>query len=294
MGDPARQLRTDSVEPSERLHLWEEWNASHLIGVRASSVHDDLRLSSTQWLSDRLTVTDIAGTGHLVDHTDRGRRLEAPRSVFLGVMLSGTASFHGSNGLVSLHQGEGIAYRSDAPHIMAFDSGLRYAVIGVPLDLAVGEWGGHLPEAALPASATSMAGLVPLIERIGRGESLEAGALEDAVRAVLVPPEAGPTAVLARAVAVTRARLREPGFGPEQLATALGLSPRQVHRMLVASDTTPARLILGERLDAARRDVRGRPDLSLTDIAMRWGFASPSHFARAHRRVHGVAPSELR
>ena len=49
------------------------------------------------------------------------------------------------------------------------------------------------------------------------------------------------------------------------------------------------------RLDGAHRELLGatRGDgLSVTEVAYRWGFSSPSRFAERYRSAYGRSPSE--
>jgi AraC-like DNA-binding protein len=58
-------------------------------------------------------------------------------------------------------------------------------------------------------------------------------------------------------------------------------------------DTTPMRYLRGVRLDGAHRELR-RADptrgVTVTDVAMRWGFYSHSRFAAWYRTTYGVSP----
>ena len=58
-------------------------------------------------------------------------------------------------------------------------------------------------------------------------------------------------------------------------------------------DTTPAGYLRRIRLDRAHRQLQAAdPDRdSVTAVAYRWGFSSPSRFASYYRRVFGVQPS---
>lgn len=58
-------------------------------------------------------------------------------------------------------------------------------------------------------------------------------------------------------------------------------------------DTTPAGYLRRIRLDQAHRQLQAAdPDRdSVTAVAYRWGFSSPSRFASYYRRVFGVQPS---
>ena len=56
---------------------------------------------------------------------------------------------------------------------------------------------------------------------------------------------------------------------------------------------SPYQYLLRERLNAALMDIRhGRPGQGVTDIALRYGFASGSEFAKHFRRFFGEKPSQ--
>jgi AraC-like DNA-binding protein len=103
----------------------------------------------------------------------------------------------------------------------------------------------------------------------------------------------GSVAVVARArrhVADLLSRLA-PELG--DVATALGMSTRQLQRHLVAGGTTYRDLLDGVRRELAAHYVReGR--LPLADIALLVGFAEQSTFQRAFRRWFDCTPGEYR
>ncbi|WP_409186756.1 AraC family transcriptional regulator [Amycolatopsis sp. VS8301801F10] len=57
---------------------------------------------------------------------------------------------------------------------------------------------------------------------------------------------------------------------------------------------TPTEHLVGVRLQHARADLEAHPELSVSEIAARWGFSSASRFAAAFRRRYGVSPSQAR
>jgi AraC-like DNA-binding protein len=58
-------------------------------------------------------------------------------------------------------------------------------------------------------------------------------------------------------------------------------------------NTTPMEYLRRVRLDHARRDLMAADPakVKVTDVAHRWGFASPSRFATVYRQSFGVTPS---
>ncbi len=98
-------------------------------------------------------------------------------------------------------------------------------------------------------------------------------------------------------VAQVRRRILEllPSGPPTQLeiARALALSPRTLHRRLAEAKTSFAEL-----LDETRRELAGgylqRSDYSIAEVAYLVGFAEVSSFNRAFRRWTGSSPSAVR
>ncbi len=60
-------------------------------------------------------------------------------------------------------------------------------------------------------------------------------------------------------------------------------------------DTTPTAYLRKVRLDLAHRELlaaSSEDELTITEVAYRWGFCSPSRFAERHRATFGESPSE--
>jgi AraC-like DNA-binding protein len=78
------------------------------------------------------------------------------------------------------------------------------------------------------------------------------------------------------------------------IARAAGVTTRAIQLAFRRHlDTTPAGYLRRIRLDQAHRQLQAAdPDRdSVTAVAYRWGFSSPSRFASYYRRVFGVQPS---
>ncbi len=73
----------------------------------------------------------------------------------------------------------------------------------------------------------------------------------------------------------------------------LGLSQRSLQRALKADNTTLTLVIQQARLEIARRLLLA-PDVSVTDVAQRCGFADSAHLCRRFREVTGQTPGEYR
>lgn len=79
----------------------------------------------------------------------------------------------------------------------------------------------------------------------------------------------------------------------EVIADALHMTPRTLQRRLQEEGTTYREL--GETIkDEIARNLLGNPDLTLTDIALRLGYAEVTSFQRAFRQWTGTTPNAYR
>ncbi|WP_423834619.1 helix-turn-helix domain-containing protein [Streptomyces manipurensis] len=109
-------------------------------------------------------------------------------------------------------------------------------------------------------------------------------------------PQAPETAraMLARVQDHVLRHLGDRGLSPERIAAEHHISVRYLHKLFQAEGTTVGRWIRRERLERCRRELarpRGSAP-SVSAVAQRWGFVSPSHFSRAFRDAYGMSPRE--
>lgn len=92
------------------------------------------------------------------------------------------------------------------------------------------------------------------------------------------------------------AHLTETTLSPADIAGALGLSVRHVHRLFSRQGSTVADWIRAQRLRHCRKDLAD-PYLrakSITEIAFYWGFNDSAHFSRAFKQEFGICPRVFR
>ena len=99
---------------------------------------------------------------------------------------------------------------------------------------------------------------------------------------------------LKRAQDMIRRNLRNRDLGPETVAKACGISRRYLHEVFAETETTVAQYITGMRLSAARDFLTLPGDLSLAQVAYRFGFGDQAQFARQFRAAFGQTPSSFR
>lgn len=120
------------------------------------------------------------------------------------------------------------------------------------------------------------------LSRRDRGGIREAAALADATMLAL-----------RRAIEL---RLRAPGLRVADIAAAVGISERYVHKLLARSGTTFSDHVMELRLDGVAAELRdpARAGREIGAIAFDWGFADLSHFSRRFKQRFGMRPRDWR
>jgi AraC-like DNA-binding protein len=79
------------------------------------------------------------------------------------------------------------------------------------------------------------------------------------------------------------------------LARAAGLGRSQLNALTQSAfGCAPMVLLRRMRLQAAHRDLEARPDQSLTQLALRYGFDHQGRFSQYFRDTFGTAPRQMR
>jgi AraC family transcriptional regulator len=79
------------------------------------------------------------------------------------------------------------------------------------------------------------------------------------------------------------------------LAELAQMSPSHFSRVFKASfGVTPYRFVMQERIEGAKGMLAATADLSASQVAMTYGFASQSHFVKVFRQFTGVTPKQYR
>lgn len=101
-------------------------------------------------------------------------------------------------------------------------------------------------------------------------------------------------ALLLRVKAFVREHLADPGLNAESIAAAHFVSVRHLYKVCADGGLRLGQWIIEERLARAAEDLSRRtsPGMTVSQVAHRWGFTSPAHFATRFRRAYGVSPRE--
>jgi AraC family transcriptional regulator, positive regulator of tynA and feaB len=91
-------------------------------------------------------------------------------------------------------------------------------------------------------------------------------------------------------------KFNSPDLRPEQIARALGISTRTLHRVFAEHGETVMKAIMAERVDRAAKLLAAPEarDRTVTDIAFACGFNDVSHFGRVFEARVSSTPSQWR
>jgi AraC-like DNA-binding protein len=118
-------------------------------------------------------------------------------------------------------------------------------------------------------------------------------AILEATRQLASPGKAGPTELVAAAMAYLRHRFAEPVRMPE-LARYLGLGRARMFELFKkTSGVTPNNYLLRYRIEQACT-LLATTGRSITDVAMATGFSSSQYFSNVFRKYASASPSEYR
>jgi AraC-like DNA-binding protein len=90
--------------------------------------------------------------------------------------------------------------------------------------------------------------------------------------------------------------LSESSLGPGEIASAIGISVRHLHRLFLVTGNTLGDYIRTRRLKGCRGDLAnpGMRTRTITDIAFFWGFSDSAHFSHSFRKQFGLSPRAFR
>jgi AraC-like DNA-binding protein len=131
-----------------------------------------------------------------------------------------------------------------------------------------------------------------IVDHVGALLALAAGELTGQT----IVPTSGMKALDARIEDCIQERCAEPMLTAEQVAAAVGVSVRTLHRCLSTAGKSFGALLIDARADVGIRMLGSSllRRLTVAEIGRRAGFIDASHFARVVRRRTGRTPLQLR
>lgn len=311
---------TDQVDPPERLTAWRELISRVFLPLAITPIGGDGQPGTFDGLVaghslGELQVWRVKASPMSAVRSRQHIKTSANDDYLLALHVKGTAHAAQDGREVSLGPGDFALFDSSRPYSIAFPGPGTFEHVIYQVPRASLDARRPLREAtALRVSAATAAGqlVFPYLKTLARHAESRYGqvparaftdaGLDLAVSALRAtagyPDQPGPghrsPASELRNYAL--AHLGDPGLSPQAAARASYVSARQLHRLFAREGLTFGGWIREERLRRCYDDLVSQQlaHLPIAQIAARWGFRSPAHFARAFQERYGITPTSHR
>lgn len=308
---PLRQWSTDAVAPGERLDYWVGAICEAFLEMdcssRAASVFDGALFSVA---GHGVTFNRVVASTQDVFRTPAAIGRGRSHPFYLITQLRAPWHVRQGGSTAHLRPGDAVLVDSAQCYELHFPQSVECLSIQLPRAW-VGQWLRELDRPAARVAPRDQGwgrALSALCVQLGEDPRLAQGypapLLADQIGAMLsaalepAPAEAvrGAAALVGRAEAVVRERLDAPGLCAADVAAALGISLRSLHRAFGAAGTTFGATLRRLRMEQAAC-LLASPRLvalPLSKVGRRCGYSDASHFARDFRAAWGKPPSAWR
>jgi len=308
-------LSTDNLASNDRGAFWRHVLGDTFAPVSVRNMAEDNVAGSIRghW-AGRLLVTDVRSTAQEHHRTPRLIRTADNAFFQVAIVAEGVGQLEQDDRQALLRPGDCVLYENTRPFQWTFKDDWDVWVFSLPSDtVRLSENERRLISARRLDGTTGLSGVVSrfLLDLARHSEELSDERSEQVLAHVsdlvvtllsdsLDDSGRGRGAVqrslMVRIKDYIDQRLDDPELGPAEIAAAVNISPRYLHKLFEAEQRTVSLYIRGLRLDRARRDLldprqSGRP---ISAIAYGCGFGDLSGFNRAFKQAFGVSPRELR
>lgn len=88
--------------------------------------------------------------------------------------------------------------------------------------------------------------------------------------------------------------LGQQNLNAQTIATHLGISLRHLHRLFEKEQQSLHKFIQINRIEKIQYELKENKSLSITEIALKWGFGDSAHFSKLFRKITGISPRAYR
>lgn len=308
-------LSTGDLPPKERGDFWRHVMSDTFapVAIREAAGRDVAGSVRGHW-AGRMLVAGVQSTAQEHRRTPRLIRSADHAWFQVAIVAGGTGRISQDGRQAVLGPGDGVLYENTRPFQWQFDDDWNVWVFSLPSEsVRLGGTERRLLTARRLDGTAGLTGVVSrfLLDLARHGEDLPAeqservlahasdlvvtllsGRLDDSTRV----RGAVQRSLMLRIKDYIGQRFRDPALGPAEIAAAVSISTRYLHKLFEADRQTVSLYIKALRLDRARQDLldprqAGRP---ISAIAYSCGFGDLSGFNRAFKQAYAVSPKELR
>ncbi|MEO0410739.1 MAG: helix-turn-helix domain-containing protein [Pseudomonadota bacterium] len=299
----------------DALGSWQQVASEVFVPLRLEQTSDRFHWAVDAYSFGALAVSDIRLAQHKVERSAADIGAGNSDYFLLSLQVDGLARFHSQNGVSWIGPGDCVLYDASMPYGFEFETSMRQHVLRLPRDLI---------EACLPNARrlagrrlSSVTGLNSVFAHSFSSAMRTANTLayeerDQLAQALLIilgqmlvnegadraePLTQRSKTQMSHVEAYIEANLANERLSVATLCDAFSLTPKALHRLFQRhGDETPMRLVQRKRLERAAADLQdpGLKDVSITQLAMRYGFCDGAHFSHRFKRRFGISPIALR
>ncbi|MGW4533042.1 helix-turn-helix domain-containing protein [Nocardia sp. NPDC004340] len=305
---------TDEVKPPEREDYWH-----HVLGDTFAPVNLEdwdrspdpvARMAGT--VRGRLLFAELTASPHIHRRTTRCIQQSDTAFFQIAVLTDGAASLEQDGRVAELAPGDFVVYENSRPFTWTFTRPWSVSVLSVPSEaVALSDRERRTVSGRVLSGQRGLSGVVGrfVLDLIRHGEDVAEAQSEeilarttDLAICLLAEPDqarhadAVQRSLLTRIKAYIEAHLCDPVLTPTEIAAAVNISTRYLHKLFQAENESVALYIRRRRLARVREELLDHrlTHLSIAKLAHRSGFGDISGFNRAFRATYGINPGEMR
>ncbi len=312
------QRSTDEVDATRRFDYWRETICDTFVdlepGRRAADDTTSFAGDLTGGQVGEVRLCTVSASTHEVTRTPALIRRTGGDFLFVSVLLDGKIVYVQEDRVAELAEpGQMVLYDSAKPYRVVFRDRSRQLVVRIPrqqLDRRLG--GADRVTAVTLSGDTGAAGLASgllqsLCHRVHDVDPHVTQPLLDNVLAVMsaafvsssgleLRPMDYRVVYLQRAHDYIRRHVGDAQLTPTRIAGAIGVSERYLYALFRSEGSSPAKVIMDERLSRAWTALEQPRQVARTmeSLAHSLGFKHAAHFTRAFKDRYGMPPSQHR
>lgn len=301
----------DKSHPEERRTYWEKYISQHLIDIDCPVEPDEgLAASFEQAHYGPLKINRIVANEHSIQRSQSNIKQDQRESVFLCQMLQGTGFSYQGTTCVHHSPGDIVLYDTTKPYGQGFPSNMEMIVVDIPravLGDYLGDWNKNdlvkIDKGTdfFDYSASNIYQALTLPCHTDGDRALAAQKLLENLYGILGRRDSNTkNRSLMHTLHISKAYIHQhicdETLSGDMLSQALQISRRQLARAFEIEGISVNRYIWNLRLDQCREDLlsgRGK-NLSVSDIAFKWGFNHSAHFSRLYKTRFNETATQTR
>ncbi|GEM_PF-6448303 len=306
-------INTNTISEGRRLTYWREAVCANLVGVECvANPRTGLKGRFTQLATeDGYAIARLRADAHQAVRESSTLRKSGTDFYMLFLQKDGEMNVQRDGKDFTVRPGDMYFYDGRTEHSLTFDTKFDHLAVRVPRSIVEKQWGSLAQVGSFHLKAADDAidqVLMPMTgAALGSPNTSNLPAVAKSVfelfstRAFKDPPvplgaSTHARLTLARMTRLIKQSLDDPDLNVEAIASDLGMSRRNLDRLIATCGTSFPQVLTETRLQRAAEMLRHKASagLSVTEISFAVGFENHSFFSRKFKEFFDISPRDYR